>query len=360
MVSGLAYLMYSMRRQEIVNLENWLDRLWQAISDKPEEALDLTTDLYDQAINSNVGKLTETLLFGLQNKGKECSASRERLLTLALRICGYDDSIGQLARAILTVNVAFLLAIDRQCVVDMLAPRISARDPEGAALRAVMLKHGSITPSISHVLGEAICEGVVESQEEDGHGAAVVASKIIRQAMAEVRSGNQDLWGLNTSQVADVLRQASQAIRCGALDVLAAWLTADESGAEKAWKTTFGPFFDRVWPKELEFRDVSLAPRFVEIAVKAGNAFPEALEQLRPHIVPYNRMHNDLYPIKSSEIPKKFPHATLSLLWLICGPGSQGEFYEIPDIIDLLIETDPEIEVDRRLQWLEANTRRLD
>ena len=71
-------------------------------------------------------------------------------------------------------------------------------------------------------------------------------------------------------------------------------------------------------------------------------------------------MHNDLYPIKSSEIPKKFPHDTLLLLWLICGPGSQGEFYEIPEIIDLLIETDPEIEVDRRLQWLEANTRRFD
>ena len=287
MASGLAYLMFSIRRQEIVNLENWLDRLWQAISDQPEKALDLTSDLYEQAVNSNVGKLTETLLFGLQIKRQESAASREPLLKLAIRICGYDGSVGQLARAVLTVNVAFLLAIDRQCVVDTLAPCISARDHEGGALRAVMLKHGSITPSISHVLGEAIFKGVVESQE-DGHAAAVVASKIIRPAMAEVRSGNQNLWGLNASQVTDVLRQASQAIRCGALEVLAGWLAADDSGAEKAWKTTFGPFFHRVWPKELVFRDGSLAPRFVELAVKAGNAFPEALEQLRPYIVPYN------------------------------------------------------------------------
>ena len=51
-----------------------------------------------------------------------------------------------LARAL-----AFLLTIDRRHVVEILGPCINATNVEGAALRAVMLTHGSITPEVTQV-----------------------------------------------------------------------------------------------------------------------------------------------------------------------------------------------------------------
>ena len=37
----------------------------------------------------------------------------------------------------------------------------------------------------------------------------------------------------------------------------------------------FGPFFREVWPKEREFRHVSLTQHLIALAVGAGNNFPQ-------------------------------------------------------------------------------------
>ena len=42
------------------------------------------------------------------------------------------------------------------------------------------------------------------------------------------------------------------------------------------------------------------------------------------------------------------------------GPESRGSFYEIPKIIERLIDAEPEIEIDRRLQWLDQHAERFD
>ena len=359
MASGLVYLIFSTRRQGITNVINWLDRLWKMISDQADEPLDLTSDLYEQAINTNVGTLTQTLLQELAGKHKDRTISTEPLLQIVRRICSYEGSIGQLGRAVLAIDVAFLLATDRPCVMEFLAPRITAPNPEGAALRDVMLTYGSITPSVTRAFGQAILEGMIESHR-DGRTATTIASGIIRPALAEIRGDIETCWGLNVLQVKEVLRKASQSIRCGTLEILSDWLRADDTLAEDAWRMTFWPFFDRIWPKEREFLDASLTPHFIQLAVNAGNAFPEAFEFLYPYVSPYDQGHGDLHPIHSSEIPEKFPRETLSLLWLVCGPGSQGTFFEISEIIDRLIVADPDLEVDRRLQWLEAQNTRFD
>ena len=166
--------------------------------------------------------------------------------------------------------------------------------------------------------------------------------------------------GLTASDVAQVLRDAPQEIRSGALEVLAQWLRSDPAGGEVAWGAMISPFFERVWPKEREFRDVSLTPHLIKLAVGSGNEFPTAVKFLRPYLSPYNRGHGSLHSIVDSEVAEKFPRETLSLLWLVCGPESRGSFYEISKIIDRLIDADPDIEIDRRLQWLEQRAERFD
>ena len=245
-------------------------------------------------------------------------------------------------------------------VIDILGPRISAANAEGAALRAVMLRYGSVTPKLTQVLGQAVMKGVVESESSD-HAAATIASKILRPALADVRRDNSVRWGLTASDVAQVLREAPQTIRRGALEVLMRWLwlSKDEGGVEDAWRLMFGPFFREVWPKEREFRHVSLTQHLIALAVGAGNKFPAALEQLRSYIVPFDQDYGSLHSIVASNAPENFPSETLSLLWLVCGTNSRGNFSEIAEIIDRLIAADANIEIDRRLQWLEHRAERF-
>ena len=99
----------------------------------------------------------------------------------------------------------------------------------------------------------------------------------------------------------------------------------------------------------------------IDLAVGTGNfEFPAALELLQPYIVPFDQGRGSLRSIVASEAPEKFSRQTLSLLWLVCGPRSRGSFYEISKIIDRLIASDPDLEVDRRLQWLEHRAERYD
>ena len=358
MVSGLSDLIRFGERQRLADVDGWLERLWKIVSEQLEQPLDLSSDLYDKAINSVAGRLTEALLREMESKRQQGSAATDVQRQLVRRIADHEGAAGQLGRAVLTHEASFLLSIERNCVNDILGPRISASDREGAALRAVMLDVEAVSPKITRLLGKAVQQGVIES-DQSGHAAARVASQVLRPAVAEVRGDDSVCWGLTASDVADVLRKARPNIRSGALDVLAGWLQSDDEAVENKWSLRFKPFLEKVWPKEREFREASLTAHWIALAVGAGTEFPAALEQLQPYIAPY-RGHGSLHSIASSDVPVKFPRETLRLLWLVCGPNSSGSFYEISEIIDRLIKADPDIEVDRRLQWLEQRAERYD
>ena len=142
---------------------------------------------------------------------------------LVRRIAGHEGPDGQLGRAVFAHYASFLFSVERNCVINILGPRISASDEEGAALRAVMLSGGPISPEITRLLGQAVKKGVIENEQSD-HKAATVAGNVLRPAVADVRGDRSARWGLTASDVADVLREAREEIRSSALEVLARWL----------------------------------------------------------------------------------------------------------------------------------------
>ena len=359
MVSGLSDLIRSAPRQRFADLDGWFERLWGIVSEQPRQPLDLSNDLYDKAINSIAGRLTDTLLREMDARRKQGIASSEVLRQLVRSIADHEGTAGQLGRAVLTRNASFLLSIERNCVIDILGPRISASDKEGAALRAVMLSSRLISPDLTQLLGEAVKKGAIES-EQSGHVARAIAANVLRPAVADIRGDHSVRWGLKASDVAHVLREAPQEIRRGVLEVLAIWLRDDPAGVEEAWCAMIIPFFKKVWPKEHKFRDVSLTPHLIDLAVGSGDQFPTAVEFLQPYLSPYDRGYGSLRSIDKSEVPEKFPRETLNLLWLVCGPKSRGSFYEISKIIDRLIDADPGIEDNHSLQWLEQRAERFE
>ena len=346
-------------QQRLADIDGWLERLWQIVSEQPEEPIDLSSGLYDEAINSVAGRLADALVLEMDSKRQQGIALSSVHRELARSIAGHEGTAGQLGRAVLTRQVSFLLSVDRDCVVDFLGPRISASDKEGAALRAVMLSRVSISPELTQLLGKAVKKGVVES-EHSGHQAANAAANVLRPALAEVREDHSVRWGLTAPDVAQILRRSRPNIRSGALDVLADWIQSGDEPGEDNWHRNFALFFENVWPKEQEFREAALTAYWIRVVVGAGNEFPAALEQLQPYIAPYDRGDGSLRPIASSDVPEKFPRETLRLLWLVCGPKSRGSCYEISTIINRLIKADPDIEVDRRLQWLAQHAERFD
>ena len=359
-VFGLVDLIHIMPRQHIPGVQGWLERLWRILLalEEEESPLDLSTDLYGIAINSPEGKLAQTLLLEIDARREKGWRPTREQLQLLKSMAGHGGTAGQLGRAEFTRNLAFVVATNRQ-VAKILRRRIGAANPEGAALRSVMLRYSPITPVLGQLFRQAIIEGAIESVSSDYDGRAI-ASKILLPILDEIRGNKSVRWGLSTSDAVYVLRKAPRAIRIGALQALAHWLRIDTAGVEKAWRQRIAPLFERVWPKERKYRNVSLNPRLIELAVGSGPAFPEALKLLQPYMIPYDQGYGSLHAIASSNVPDNFPCETLDLLWLVCGPRSRGRFYDIPQILDRLVAAELDLEIDRRLQWLENHAVRYD
>ena len=215
-----------------------------------------------------------------------------------------------------------------------------------------MMLSNRITPKVTRELRDAALKGAIESIADDAT-AHSVAANILRPALPVPGD-----WGLTASDVALVLRNASQNIRIAALEVLEQWISDKNTDGELFWRDTLVLFFENVWPKEREFLDVSLTDSFIGLVIAAGDEFPAALKRLKPYMVPFDGGSHGLHFISSSQAPEKFPDDVLSLLWKVCGPDSRGTFYMLSDIIDRLTKADPRLEVDRRMQWLEHRTER--
>lgn len=345
-------LMFGPRRL-VADLEDWCDRLWQAVRVADHE-IDFEKSLYETAINRAAGRLTQVLLQELDHTRKSEGADEARQLTRLALVAGDDSQAGIVGRAVLVHDLAFLLLVDAPMAEAHLIPRLVLDTGEARGLRSVLVSHSNITPEVTKVARTAILRGVVETRSDSGF-AAQIASGILRPALASVRGDDPGRWGITEGDVGRVLREAPLRIRTGALDVLVRWMHNDEEGAEEAWKTMVSPFFDRVWPKERRFVDDALNRDLMALAVGSGQHFPDALEKLRPYFSSYARERASVHPIKQSTAPEAFPHQVLDLLWLIFGPNG-GSSYDMGEILDRLSKASPAIEVDRRFQSLEQRT----
>ena len=158
MIASLCDVIRFGPQDRIDNVDAWLDRLFEAMFLQPEETADLAfdspNDLYEHAINSPAGRLSEALLIEIEtrrNDGNDPTAIQRALLS---RICEHDGKCGRLGRVIFARAVAFLMSVDPTFVEETLRPYLDSQDSEGAALRSAMLTYGSITPEVSQVLAE--------------------------------------------------------------------------------------------------------------------------------------------------------------------------------------------------------------
>ena len=58
-------------------------------------------------------------------EGNRVSLLSEALRQLVRSIADHEGPAGQLGRAVLTRNASFLLSIERNCVIDILGPRMA-------------------------------------------------------------------------------------------------------------------------------------------------------------------------------------------------------------------------------------------
>lgn len=350
-ISSLTSLYLSAPRRAAPEIVAWWSRLFALAVAHDVEPYDANSDLFEEAINSPSGRLTEALLADINQSrqaGERIGSSLLNALSFAAVADGHQ---GLYARAILVRDSHFVLSIDGQTVAGVLNEAFASDSADSAALRAVLVQRTRLSPTVSSAFSRHILRGVTEVNCQRP-SASAAAAKIIAPALAIIREqDNRDSWGITIEEASMALRQGSPALRMGATDVLMRLIGEIGDSPAEAWRSSIGPLLTRIWPRDRELCEKELTRHFTELAVASADAFPEALKQLLPYLSGLER-HGSLFAIKQSTVPDEFPMETLTLLWRLCGPGCSASLYDIPHILERIIEAQPAIETDRRLQWL--------
>ena len=120
-------------------------------------------------------------------------------------------------------------------------------------------------------------------------------------------------------------------------------------------------FIKQALPKELSRQNETTMGAFIHILEKSGEHFPKFLGVVKEflgkmkgaHLYGFYRDKND-HPIA-----KKFPHETLELLDIILGSNPNNVPWSLPDILKIIIESNPSLADDRRYERLRNLVARL-
>lgn len=353
-IERLSSLYWSASGMQDLAISNWWGRLFDTVVAQDVELLASKKDFYGKAINSPGGRLTQAILLEMQSHFKSDKLIEQQSFDAIAKAAGAAGRQGAYARAVLVHGISFVVAVKATHTVELLSKSLSQTSVEAEALRSILVAEARLSVEATRAFGAAILRGIKEFHGK-GSYATAAASKVIAPALSIVR-GEKDAaaWGIAVEDTAQILRISSPAIREGAADLLKQWITQIGDDPAAAWKTGIRPLLAAVWPRERALREVGQTHHFASLAIKAEDAFPEALDWLLPHLSPLTRTAatNDL---ENSQIPEKFPQATLTLLWRLFGSNDRGDLYGVPAILNRMAAVLPAIESDRRFQRLYQN-----
>lgn len=127
----------------------------------------------------------------------------------------------------------------------------------------------------------------------------------------------------------------------------------------RAWRRFGKLFLEKAWPKESRFQTEQTSQYLVELAVRAGDFFPEMVQTILPYVVPIfqdgDALLISLVQWDDGEVdglPTRFPDATLMLIDKIIPDNPDQVPYELDSLTETIAEARPSLRQDSRWRRL--------
>lgn len=136
------------------------------------------------------------------------------------------------------------------------------------------------------------------------------------------------------------------------------WFLARVGGSnDDGWRKMVMPFIQKAWPKERRYRTEKTSSAWVSMLENTQKDFPTIFKVVRKLLCPILSSHSNLYSFyrnngKKEPLTVRFPDETLALLDLIVSNDPRYVPYGLSQVLNLLVETKPEIIADRRYERL--------
>ena len=107
-----------------------------------------------------------------------------------------------------------------------------------------------------------------------------------------------------------------------------------------------------IWPKTRAAISPKVSENFSRACIAAGDAFPEALEEVRVWLQPLQYPGRIAHALHKAKLDKQFPESALELLHQVFDNEAQGSLLNLRTCLDAIRAAYPELEQDPRFQRL--------
>ena len=308
-----------------------------------------------RAINHPVGHVVDALLsWWYRRKPEDGQGLPDLLETICTELC--DAQVGKFrhGRVVLASHTVSLFRVDREWATRHLLPLFDWRSSSAEA-RAVW--EGFLrSPRLHRSLMEAIKASFLDTSHHYGalgeHGERTYPALLTFAALYRSDMfARQELTAATEALPKEGLAYAANALA----------RELDGAGEQRSefWKNRALWYFQKIWPKSLDYRTPAISGALGGVCIAAGQAFPDAVATLRHWLQPPLYPGHLILKLKEAELCSRFPGPALDFLDRVAAE-SPSWVNDMRDCLDQIKAADPRLEDDPRFQRLRDLQRRLE
>ncbi len=321
------------------------DRVLEMDDDVEEEEEE--DDPVGRAINHPIGHVTEALLqWWYRGELKDGQGLAQEPRLRFTQLCNTGIPKFRHGRVLLATHVISLFRVDRGWTLEYVLPLFNWKD---SALEARSAWEGFLwSPRIYRPLMEKLTPTFLDTVDHYDQ-----LSKHGRQFASLLTFVGLDQGDLiRNRELAPAMLRLPQTALDHAANTL--FLAVDSAGDQRAdyWRNRADPYLRSIWPKSSDRKSLKVTESFARVCIAAGDAFPEALQRVKPWLQPLHYPNRIALTLHNAELDGLLPKSALELLDQIVGDSAQGSFPHLKKCLESIRTAAPELELDHRFQRL--------
>lgn len=309
---------------------------------------------YDHAINSPVGHLTECLLnFVAKIRLGESAGLPDLVMTRLERAMTVAGEGGDHAVAILCRNLNRLYWLDPDWTIHHLTPRFELNHEQAEpAWNGFLWNNHLPAPALFKRIKPAFLRAFARLADWQWDEAPLRRlSEFL--VVAVVESKRKSLY-LTSTEARVALQSSDDRARAAAL-----WQLHSVIQKEGGWKQIGRPFLERVWPKEARYQTGETSQTLTEIAMNAGDSFPQCAQIILPFLRATERADRLILDVgrtgkdEDNPLAERFPRETIDLLDALVADQPRSIPYGLGEILERTATADATLRQD--LRWRRLN-----
>lgn len=303
----------------------------------------------DHAINGPIGMCAEALLAALsQEEPQEGSGIPVDIRKRLERLYSVPGEGADHAIAICMRQLNWIMYVDPIWAKERLIPLLVLDHPHSEPAWNGLLASGNVpAPNLAAEIKPLLLK--LYPWLENLHWENGVSETAARWMawMCIFRAGELD--GLSGSEMRTVLRSMSDKSR----NAVIFWLGSVGESNDHGWAELVVPFIENIWPRERRFRTSASVIAWVSLLDDTNGDFPVVFAAVKKFLVPIEGDSHPFYRFTrdvgdEEPITVKHPEATLDFINTVTPTTLTRSAYELPHILALIAETEPNLATDPR------------